>query len=111
MKLHEFVDAFTANLGHEISDLGGSAATAKATINTLLFDFQNDFSRKLDCLREAIGEVLDRHAEKANKLAEAARSGSIVMPSVSEAPQVDVTDDDREATIAMARKLAARKAA
>jgi hypothetical protein len=89
MKLHEFVDAFTANLGHEISDLGGSAATAKATINTLLFDFQNDFSRKLDCLREAIGEVLDRHAEKANKLAEAARSGSSSVTSTWGASDTD----------------------
>lgn len=111
MKLHEFVDAFTSNLAHEISDLGGSATTAKATISTLLSDFQNDFSRKLDGLRDAIGEVLDRHAEKANKLADAARTGSVVMPSATEAPQVDVTDDDREATIAMARKLASRRAA
>ena len=110
MKLHEFVDAFTSNLAHEISDLGGSATTAKATINTLLFDFQNDFSRKLDGLRDAIGEVLDRHAEKANTLAAAARDGVVVMPSVHEAAEVDL-DLDEDGAAKMAAKLAPRRAA
>ena len=110
MKLHEFVDAFTSNLAHEISDLGGSAATAKATINTLLFEFQNDFSRKLDGLRDAIGEALDRHVAKANSLAAAARDGVVVLPSAAEAPQVtlDLGDDG---AAEMAAKLAPRRAA
>lgn len=110
MKLNEFVDAFTSNLAHEISDLGGSAATAKATINTLIADFKTAFNANLDGLNAAIGEVLDRHAAKANSLAAAARDGVVVMPSVQEVPQVDL-DLDEDGAAEMAAKLAPRKAA
>jgi hypothetical protein len=109
MKLQEFVNAFTANLSHEISDLGGSAATARATISTLLANFKNDLSAQIEGLDKAIADVLDGHAMKATLLADAAKEGRIIAKSVDEVPNIDPTED--EATIAIARKLAARRAA
>jgi hypothetical protein len=109
MKLQEFVNAFTANLSHEISDLGGSAATARATISTLLANFKNDFASQIDGLDKAIADVLDGHADKANRLAEAARNGEIIRTvQPQEVGSLDVPDE--EATIAIARKLARRAA-
>lgn len=108
MKLHDFVNVFTANLSHEISDLGGSAATARATISTLLANFKNDFTAQVDGLDKAIADVLDGHAMKATLLADAAKEGRIISKSVDEVPSIDPTED--EATIAIARKLARRAA-
>jgi hypothetical protein len=110
MNMREMLDAFTSNLSHEISDLGGSAATAKATISTLLAQFKNDFTAQIDGLDKAISDVLDGHYNKARALAEAAGAGQIVRPSqAQEAPPLDLPED--EATVAVARKFAPRKAA
>jgi hypothetical protein len=109
MKLQEFVNAFTANLSHEISDLGGSAAAAKVTISNLLTSFRDDLTARIEGLDAAIGDVLDGHADKATRLAEAARNGEIIRTvQPQEVPSIDPTED--EATIAIARKLARRAA-
>jgi hypothetical protein len=111
MKLHEFVDAFTANLAHEISDLGGSAATARTTISHLLQSFRDDLIVRIDGLDGAIADVLAGHADKANALAEAAREGRIVQQSADRSLQHfdPLADDDGAAELA--RKLAPRRAA
>jgi hypothetical protein len=109
MNMREMLDAFTSNLSHEISDLGGSAATAKATISNLLTSFRDDLTARIEGLDAAIGDVLDGHADKANRLAEAARNGEIIRTvQLQEVPNIDPTEE--EATIAIARKLARRAA-
>jgi hypothetical protein len=109
MNMKEILDAFTSNMSHEISDLGGSAATAKATISNLLMSFRDDLTARIEGLDKAISDVLDGHAMKATLLADAASEGRIMRPSgPQEVGSLDVPDE--EATIAIARKLARRAA-
>jgi hypothetical protein len=107
MNIKEMLEAFTGGLAHEVSDIGGSATSARTQISDLLREFSASFVQQVASLDKAIAEILNSHAEKATRLATIARAGELTMPSATVPPEVSTAfldepvDSDTARIVAM----------